>query len=130
VFAISDEAANRFETDRKEFVELAGKFGLGEADLSRIMEAKKRLGTFRPATFDQKRAARGLQALLGCEHKKERGRPGKITAEDRLQMHREADQLRQEGKNTDQIARVLAQRYELRFSYTKRILEDASLEEQ
>jgi len=40
-------------------------------------------------------------------------------------MHREADQLRQEGENTHQIVRALAQTYELRVSYTRRILEDA-----
>jgi hypothetical protein len=39
-------------------------------------------------------------------------------------MHTDADRLRQEGKTTDQIVQALAQRYELRFSYTRRILED------
>jgi hypothetical protein len=41
-------------------------------------------------------------------------------------MRRDALQLTQEGKTTDEIVRVLSQRYELRATYTKRILEDAS----
>jgi hypothetical protein len=41
-------------------------------------------------------------------------------------MHRDADQLRGERKHTDQIVRILGQRYELKYSYVRRILEDAS----
>ncbi len=127
VFAVSDEAAKLFDTSRKAFIELAGQFGLGEDILSRITEAKRRLSAFRPASYTERRAAHGLRELLTCERpKKERGRPGRVRAEDHIQMHAEADQLRQEGKTTDEIVRALAQRYELRPSYTRRILEDAS----
>jgi hypothetical protein len=127
VFAISKEAAGRFDTDRKAFVELAKQCGLSEDDLLRITEAKRRLGALRAATYDERRAVRGLREFLNSERpKKERGRPGKITVEDRLRMHAEADQLRQEGKTASEIVRALAQRYELRYSYAKRILEDAS----
>jgi hypothetical protein len=126
VFAVSDEIANRFDLDRKAFVELTAKFGLTEDDVSRIMEAKRKLSAFRPTSSTESRAAQGLRALLTCEQpKKERGRPGRVTAADRGQMHAEEDQLRQEGKTTNEIVRILAQRYELRVSYTRRILEDA-----
>ena len=127
VFAVCDEAVNRFDTDGKALTELAGQVGLSRDDMSRIMEAKRRLTTLQPKTFEERRAARGLRALLTCEPpKKERGRPGTIIASDRLQMHEDAQKLRQEGKTTDEIVRILSQRYQLRTSYTKRILEDAS----
>jgi hypothetical protein len=127
VFAVSNEAADLFDTKRKGFVELAGRFGLTEDDEDRILEAKRKLSAFQPASYTERRAAQGLRELLTCERpKKERGRPEKVTAEDRIQMHAEADQLRQEGNNTDEIVRILAQRYELRASYTRRILEDAT----
>jgi hypothetical protein len=126
VFAVSDEIANRFDRDRKAFVELAARLGLTEDHLSLITEAKGKLNALRPASYDEKRAASALRALLTCEHpKRERGRPGKVTAQDRLQMHKDADQLRDEGRTTDEIVRMLAQRYELRLSYARRILEDA-----
>lgn len=124
-YAVSDESAKLFDVSRKAFVELAGQFGLSEDDLSRITEAKRRLSAFRPSSYTERRAAKGLREFLGvASPKKQRGRPGRTT-EDRLQMHRDADQLRGEGKNTDQIVRVLAQRYELKHSYVRRILEDA-----
>jgi len=126
VFAVSDEAVNRFDTDRKALADLANQIGLSRDDLYRVLKAKRRLATFQPKSFDERRAARELRALFSCTPPaKEKGRPG-LKAADRMQMHMEADQLRQEGKTTEEIVRVLAQRYELRRSYTKRILEDAS----
>jgi hypothetical protein len=125
VLAVSAEAANRFETDRKANVELARHLGLSEEDLFRITEAKRRLNAFRPMNFDQRRAAQGLRALLTCDRPtRQRGRPGRVTAADRIQMHQDANQLKQEGKTPAQIVRALSQRYELRISYVKRILED------
>ena len=127
VFGVSGEAANRFDTSSKELLDLAGKCGLERDDVFRITEAKRKLAGFRPKTYNERSAARGLSELLsGNPVKKERGRPGKITAADRQQMRLEAAQLKQEGNTTDEIVRVLAQRYELRLSYTRRILEDAS----
>lgn len=127
VYAVSEEAKNRFDADRKAFVDLATRLGLTEDHLSRIMEAKRKLIALRPASHAERRAASGLRALLTCEQpKKERGRPGKVSALDRLQMHKDADQLRREGKKTDEIVRILAQRFELRLSYARRILEDAT----
>jgi hypothetical protein len=54
VFAVSNEAANRFETHIKAVVELAEKCGLGRNDLIRIMEAKRKLSAFRPLNYDEK----------------------------------------------------------------------------
>jgi hypothetical protein len=126
VYAVSDEAAKVFDGVGKTFFELAGRFGLSGDDLSRITETKRRLSAFRPTTYAERKAAKGLREFLAvASPKKQRGRPGKTT-EDRLQMHRDADQLRGEGKNTDQIVRILGQRYELKYSYVRRILEDAS----
>jgi hypothetical protein len=127
VFAISEEAARHFDADRDAFVEIAKRCGLSERDLLRITEAKVRLNAFRPANYYERRAALGLSAFLGGDiPKKKAGRPVRVTAADRDAMHQEADELRQQGKTTRQIVRALSQKYELRLSYTKRILEDAS----
>jgi hypothetical protein len=127
VFAVSNEAANRFDTGLKTFMEIAERCGLSRDDLSRIAEAKKKLRAFHPSSLDERRAARGLREFLAVEQPwRGRGRPGRVTADDRRLMHADARQLRQEGKTTDEIVRTLAQRYELRASYTRRILEDAS----
>ena len=40
-------------------------------------------------------------------------------------MHVDATELRHEGKSQKEIVLILAQRYELKVSYAKRILEDA-----
>jgi len=94
---------------------------------SRIAEAKKRLNAFRPSSLSERKAAQDLREFLTpVRSKRQRGRPRRITAEDRRSMRRDALQLTQEGKTTDEIVRVLSQRYELRATYTKRILEDAS----
>ena len=90
----------------------------------------KRLGeglsAFRPSNFNERRAAVKLQKLLAPEPlKKQRGRPG-LTAQDRVQMHADAQQLKHEGMSTDEVVRASAQRYEVRLSYARRILEDAS----
>ena len=124
-YAVSNEAAKLFDVNRKAFVELAGQVGLSESDLSRIAEAKRRLSAFRPGSYTERRAAKGLREFLAVASPKKRGRPGRTT-DDRLQIHRDADRLRGEGKNTDEIVRILGQRYELRYSYVRRILEDAS----
>jgi len=127
VLAVSKESANRFDTDRKTFVDLARRFGLSEDDLLRITKAQEGVRAFRPQTYDERRAVLGLSWFLGCKNtKKQRGRPGKVTAEDRHLMKADAQQLKREGKSTKEIVRALAQRYELRFSYAKRILEDSS----
>jgi hypothetical protein len=126
VFAVSDEIANRFEADRKVFVKFAAQIGLTEDDLLRITEAKRLVNTQQSSNYIEKRALSGLRAFLGCELvKKGPGRPSTISSEDRAQMHRDAEQLRQDGKTTNQIVRILSQRYDVRMSYAKRILEDA-----
>jgi hypothetical protein len=125
VYAVSDEAAKLFDVSTKAVVELAGQFGLGEDDLSRIAQAKRRLGAFRPSSYTERRAAKALREFIAVASPKKRGRPGRTT-EDRLQMHKDADKLRAEGKNTDEIVRALSQRYELKYSYVRRILEDAN----
>jgi hypothetical protein len=126
VFAVSDESANLFEQNTRGPEELAAQVGLAKIDLLRIEEAKRQLDALQPSSHEQKRAAEGLRARLGWERpNRKRGRPGS-TAADRVQMHKDADQLGQEGKKPDQIVRVLSQRYELMPSYIKRILQDAS----
>jgi hypothetical protein len=127
VFSVSSEAAMRFDVDQTTFIQIAKTCGLSQDDLSRIAEAKKRLNAFRPASFSERRAAQGLREFLTpARSKRQRGRPGRITAEDRVSMHNDALQLRRDGKTTQEIVRMLSQRYQLRASYTKRILEDAS----
>jgi hypothetical protein len=128
VFAISEEAARHFDADREALVEIAKRCGLSERDLLRINRAKARLNALHPADYYERRAAFGLRAFLGCAiPEKKAGRPGRVTAEDRDAMHQEADELRQQGKTTRQIVRALSQKYELRLSYTKRILEDRTV---
>lgn len=130
VFAVSSEAASRLDADKKSFMALAKKCGLRLADLHRIVAARRTLRAFRPSNFNERRAVRELQKLLSPEPpKKQRGRPGRITAEDRLQIRADARQLKQEGKSPDEIVGALAETYELRLSYARRILEDRNLEE-
>lgn len=124
VLAISNEAADRFDRERNAFVKLAKRFGLTEEDLRRITKAKYELNRFYPATYLQKKAARGLRTFLGCELPKKPGRPGRVSMQDHVEIHKDADKLRQEGKSLDEIVRALSQRYSLSHSYTKRILED------
>jgi len=126
VFAVSDEIARRFDSEGEAFIDVASQCGLSKTDVMKLIDAKRKLAAMRPTSSGEKRAARALRELLGCGSlAKERGRPQKITAEDRIQMRANAQDLRQQGKTTDEIVRILAQRYELRISYAKRILEDA-----
>jgi len=127
VFGVSIEAVDRLDTDTRVFKEVAAICGFDADDLSRLAEARKRLDAFRPSTFDERRAQRGLREFLTPERpKRQRGRPCTVTAEDRLQIREDARKLKQEGKTTIEIVLALAQRYELRASYVGRILEDAS----
>ncbi len=126
VLAISQEVANRFEGEREAMAKLAKRLGLTKRDLMRLTNAKYELNRFRPVTYGERKAAQGLRALLGCELPKKPGRPGRVEMQDHSEIRKDADQLRQEGKNTDQIVRTLSQRYSLSYSYTKRILEDRS----
>jgi hypothetical protein len=127
VFAVSEEAANRLNADTESFIDVTKKCGLSVPDLHRLQEARKRLSAFRPSNFNERRAARELWKVLSpAPPKKQRGRPERITVEDHLQIREDARQLKQEGRSTDQIVHALAQRYELRLSYARRILEDGS----
>jgi hypothetical protein len=125
IFAVSSEAARRLDTDTKTFLQLAEKCGLNLDDLHRIGKARQKLSAFRPSNFNDRRAVRELWKVLSPEPpKRRRGNPGRVTSEDRRQIREDALQLRQEGRSTEEIVRALAQRYELRLSYTRRILED------
>lgn len=126
VWAISQEVANRFEREREAMAKLAKRLGLSERDLMRLTKARYELNRFRPATYDERKAVQGLRALLGCELPKKLGRPGRVAMQDHSEIRNDANQLRKEGKSTDQIVRTLSQRYALSHSYTKRILEDSS----
>jgi len=126
VLAISREVANRFEGEREAMARLAKRLGLSQRDLMQLTKAKYELNRFRPATYSERKAAQGLRALLGCELPKKPGRPGRVAMHDHSEIHKDADRLRQEGKNIDQVVRTLSQRYSLSYSYTKRILEDRS----
>jgi hypothetical protein len=125
VFAVSDEIASRFDADGKASLDLARQIGLSVDDVARIHEAKRRLTAFQPKTFAERKAKRGLLELFTLRIKNKRGRPGTITTEERCQMGEDARKLRSQGKKQNEIVRILSQRYELRQSYAKRILEDA-----
>jgi hypothetical protein len=97
-YAVSDEAAKLFDANTKAVAQLAGQFGPSEDDLSRIAQAKRRLSAFRPISYTERRTAKGLREFLAVDSpRKPRGRPGRKT-EDRLQMHKDADQLRGKAK--------------------------------
>jgi hypothetical protein len=127
VFAVSTEATMLFDNGLKSLLKVAATCGLTQEDLSKVAEAKKKLRLLQPSTLKERKAVDGLREFLTPEKpKKLRGRPGRVNATDRLQMHADARQLRQEGKCIHEIIGALAQKYELRISYTKRILEDAT----
>ena len=126
VFWVSDEIANRFNSEGKEFLAFAEGLGLSESDLTRFVTVKNKLKAFSPSNFKERKYLRALTELLTLyPPQKQRGRPGRIKAEDRYLIRADAQDLRLEGKSIDAIVRILAQRYELRDSYIKRILEDA-----
>lgn len=124
VYGVSDEIASRFDEDRKAGADLAKQIGLDKDDLWRILKAKKQLAMFQPKNLSERKALQALQQLFTLPAKKQRGRPSTVTAEERIQLHEDAEKLRSEGKDRNEIIRILSQRYEIRYSYAKRILED------
>jgi hypothetical protein len=126
VLSVSDEIANRMESDRKALLELATKCGLSADDLDRIQEAKKKLTSTQAMSIEERRAAEGLRNVLSCPRpKKQPGRTAKVTASERIQMRLEGRTLKKEGRSLREIVMNLAQKYEVKPSYAKRILEDA-----
>ena len=126
VFAVSDEIAGNFDDRRRELLKTAAVCGLTKRDLSKIEWAKRRLRGLDPSSLPERRAVENLRQILTMEKSKlQPGRPGKVSAADRKQMHIDDDTLRDKGKSRDEIVAILAQRYELSLSYTQRILEDS-----
>jgi hypothetical protein len=126
VYSVSKEIASRFDEDRRASTDLVKQIGLDNDDLRRILDAKKQLAMFQPKNLSERKAHLALQQFFALPAKKQRGRPRTVTVAERIQMREDADELRTEGKKPDEIVRILSQRYESRYSYVKRILEDAS----
>jgi hypothetical protein len=124
VFAVSAAAAKHFEKDRETFIQLAAKCGLNGRDLVRIARAKLLLNGLIAHSYYERRAAHELRKFLGFRIQNKIGRPGSVTVEDRIAIRQDADELRKYGKTRDEIVQALSQKYELRRSYLKRILED------
>jgi transposase len=125
VFDVSDALASAFDKQREAVESLAAKIGLTKRDLLKILEAKRKLAAFQPSNRMERLAKRGLESMFSSKPpKKEAGRPSRISAEERQEMRVRAMEMRAAGKSRDEIVAQLAEEYELRLSYVRRILED------
>lgn len=125
VWDVSETTAAQFDKQREAAEALAIKCGLEPADLSKIIEARKRLAAYKPSSHLEQIAKRGLESLLYPKpRKKEAGRPGRISSAERQQMRQRADALITAGQKRNDVVAQLAEEYELRLSYVRRILED------
>lgn len=129
-FEVSEQAAKRFMTDNNALNEVARLCGVNRSDLLRLAESRKKLAKFNRVDHVQRRAMRRLREFLFPKPlKRDRGRPVRISPEDRSRIHSEADRLKRAGKTKKEILQALTAHYCLEPSYLLRIMEDARQEE-
>lgn len=125
VWDVSETLSSQFEKELAATEVLATKCGLARDDLSKILEAKKRLAAFQPANRMERMAKRALEALLSSKpNKKEAGRPSRISAEERQKLRQRMDEMLAAGLERNEIVAAFAEEYGLGLSYVRRILED------
>lgn len=125
VWDVSETTASQFDKEREATEALAIKCGLAPSDLWKIVEARKKLGAYKPSSHLEQIAKRGLESLLYAKpRKKEAGRPSRISAAERQQMRERADELIGAGQKRGDVVMQFAEEYGLRLSYVRRILED------
>ena len=124
----SETVSSEFNRQREAIDALAVKFGLDENDLARIVEAKRQLANCQPSNRMERIAKHGLESLFsGPPPKKHAGRPSRITAGERQELRARARAMRIAVKTRREVVIELAEEYELRPSYLRRILGDRLL---
>ncbi len=125
VWDVSEKLAAQFEREREATEALTVKCGLAPKDFGKILEAKKKLAAFQPSNHLERLAKRALEGLLSSKpHKKEAGRPSRISAAEREQLRQRAHAMRLAGRKRSEIVAEFGEEYGLGFSYVRRILED------
>jgi hypothetical protein len=125
VWDVSETLASQFEKEREATEALAVKCGFTRNDFSKILQAKKNLAAFQPTNRMERMAKRALEGLLSSKlEKKEAGRPSRISAAERQELHERKDEMLGAGRSRNEIVAEFAEEYGLGLSYVRRILED------
>lgn len=123
VLDVNESFARQYKEERKAVASLAAHCGLNQSDLDKIQEKKEKLAAFIPSNHLERTAKRALESLLKLPvKKKQAGRPGRISAEERKELRRRAKALESSGQTRNNIVAQFAEEYELRYSYVRRIL--------